>query len=431
MDCFRITGGRPLHGEVQASGSKNAGLPLLAACLLGEGDWAFQRVPRLRDIDTMRLLLSRLGAQSCHGEREDQVLLQVPESPQAEAPYDIVRRMRASIAVLGPLLARVGEAVVPLPGGCVLGTRPIDLHLRGMEALGAEVQLSHGVVRAVAPPKGLRGGKVNLLGAFGSTVLGTINVLCAATLARGSSRLEGAACEPEVVAVGEFLRAAGAKISGLGTTVLEVEGVSGLKPPPQPWQLPADRIESGTLLLAAAMTSGKVRVTECLPQELASLLDLLAQAGLPATVGSDWMELDARGKRPQAVNLETAAYPGFATDLQAQWLAVATQAEGVSTVTEGVYPERFMHVPELLRLGAVIERDGASARVHGPAALSGAPVLASDLRASAALVLAALAAEGETLVRRVYHLDRGYQRLEEKLRPLGAEVRREVDEERP
>jgi UDP-N-acetylglucosamine 1-carboxyvinyltransferase len=431
VDCFRITGGRPLEGEVRASGSKNAGLPLLAACLLGEGDWAFSRVPRLKDIDTMRLLLGRLGAGSCHGEDPDQVLLQVPATLETEAPYDIVRRMRASIAVLGPLLARVGQAVVPLPGGCVLGTRPIDIHLRGMEALGAEVELQHGVVHAQAPAGGLRGAKVNLLGPFGSTVLGTVNVMCAASLARGSSRLEGAACEPEVLAVGEFLQAAGAKISGLGTAVIEIEGVSALKPPSNPWQLPSDRIESGTLLLAAAMTSGRVRVTDCLPQELKALLDLLEQAGLPATTGVDWMELDARGKRPQAVDVQTAAYPGFATDLQAQWLAVATQAEGISTVCEGVYPERFMHVPELLRLGAKIERDGASARVHGPSALSGAPVLASDLRASAALVLAGLAAEGETLVRRVYHLDRGYQQLEEKLTPLGAEVRREVDEERP
>jgi len=415
---------------VRASGSKNAGLPLLAACLLGEGDWRFRRVPRLRDIDTMRLLLSRLGLPSCHGDHEDEVLVQVPARPGSEAPYDIVRRMRASIAVLGPLLARVGKAVVPLPGGCVLGTRPIDLHLRGMEALGAEVRLEHGVVHATAPSGGLRGARMDLRGPFGSTVLGSINVLCAAVLAKGESRIEGAATEPEVVAVGRFLQAAGAKIEGLGSNCLEIQGVAALKPPEQAWELPADRIESGTLLLAAAMTQGNVQVDGCLPGELLALQEALTEAGLLVTSGNDWIALDARGKRPQAVSLQTAAYPGFATDLQAQWLAVATQAEGISTIQEQVYPERFMHVPELQRLGADIRREGAVAQVHGPSPLSGAPVLASDLRASAALVLAGLAAEGETVVRRVYHLDRGYQDLEGKLRQLGGDVRREVDEER-
>lgn len=429
MDCFRIEGGRPIAGAIAASGSKNAGLPLLAATLLAPGSWRLRRVPQLRDLDTMVELLERLGAET---ERcGEAIAVEVPTRTSVEAPYDIVRRMRASIAVLGPLLAREERAVVPLPGGCVLGTRPIDLHLRGMEALGAVVRLEHGTVHAVAPPGGLRGAHMDLSGPFGSTVLGTINVLCAAVLAKGSSCIDGAAVEPEVVAVGRFLQAAGARIDGLGSSRVEVEGVPALTPPTAPWELPADRIESGTLLLAAAITGGEVRVEACIPEELAALTSALERAGLPTTAGPDWLALDARGRRPQAIDLETAAYPGFATDLQAQWLALATQAEGVSRITEGIYPERFMHVPELQRLGAEIRREGATAEVHGPASLSGAPVLASDLRASAALVLAGLAAEGETIVRRVYHLDRGYEGMERKLAQLGAAVHREVDEARP
>lgn len=444
-------------GEVQAAGSKNAALPLLAAALLAEGETRLLRLPRLADVGTMGALLRGLGVEieesaartrADRVEREREVggaeaaVAAPPEREQprtwqlraradgpTEAPYEIVRRMRASICVLGPLLARRGQARVPLPGGCVFGPRPVDLHVRGMEALGATIRLEHGMLDARAPLGGLRGARVPLRSAFGSTVLGTANVMMAAALAHGETVIEGAAQEPEVIELARWLRAAGAKLAGEGSDEIRIEGVPALRPAPA-W-IPPDRIEAGTLLLAGAITRGQVRVGGARPQELEPLAAALRNSGVRVTSGPDWIEADARGAEPIATDVTTAPYPAFPTDLQAQWTAYATGLRGVTCVTDAIYPERFMHVPELQRMGAHVEREGNAARVHGPSALSAAPVIASDLRASAALVLAGLAARGVTTVRRVYHLDRGYERLERKLGALGARVERAPDEQRP
>ena len=414
-------------GAVAASGSKNATLPLLAAGLLLDGQARLAPVPELRDIDTILELLSELGVQV---ERKGNVIThEVVDASVTAAPYDIVRRMRASICVLGPLLAKRGAAKVPLPGGCVFGLRPVDLHVRGLQALGAEITQEFGCLIGKAPRGGLRGAVIDLRSAFGSTVLGTVNVMLAASLATGTSVIRSAAREPEVVEVANYLQACGAQIEGAGGERIEIQGVDGLTA--VPWQLPADRIETGTLLLAGAITRGKVRVDACRPLELQNLLQRMTASGLKITTGSDWIEVDARHGELRSSDCETAPFPGFPTDLQAQWMAYSTQVPGASRITEKVYPERFMHVPELQRLGAKLERVGQTTIVHGPCALMGAPVLASDLRASATLVLAGLVAEGETTVRRVYHLDRGYQRLEEKLCKLGASVRRVTDTNKP
>ncbi len=427
MDCFEVIGGTPLQGEVEVAGSKNGTLPLMAAALLSNESSQLDGVPALRDIHTLAELLSSLGLNTRFVAQSLQL---VPSGQDLwQAPYDLVRRMRASVCVLGPLLARTGHASVPLPGGCVLGVRPIDLHLRGMESLGAKVDLAEGCVLATAPKGGLPGGEVDLSGPRGSPVLGTANVLMAATLAKGESVLRGAACEPEIVVLIDFLNSAGAQIEGGGTATLRVQGVDeihGLK-----GNVPPDRIEAGTLLLAAAMTRGHVKLTRCPVPQLQALLDTLELAGVPLERGSDWVRVHAEGAIFRNPVIQTAPYPGYPTDLQAQWMAFATQAEGTTLIREGIYPERFLHAAELVRLGAQIEVSDGSARVHGPTRLSGAPVLASDLRASAALVLAGLVAEGKTVVKRVYHLDRGYERLEEKLSSLGASVRRVVDEMGP
>ncbi|MFK5955552.1 MAG: UDP-N-acetylglucosamine 1-carboxyvinyltransferase [Planctomycetota bacterium] len=426
MDCFEVRGGRRLEGSVNASGSKNASLPLMAASLLMEGPATFSPVPDLRDIDTMVLLLAELGMDI---QREgDQLQIYAADATKTEASYDIVRRMRASICVLGPLLARRGQARVPLPGGCVFGLRPVDLHVRGMRALGATVKQENGCLVATAPSSGLQGASIDLRSAFGSTVLGTINVMSAAVLARGESVIHSAAMEPEVVEVARYLRACGARIEGEGTESLRIQGVPSLNA--VPWQLPADRIEAGTLLIAGAITAGVVRVNRCRPQELRSLTIALERTGLTPTQGEDWIQVDARGIRLRNIQLETGTFPGFPTDLQAQWLALATQMSGVGSMRERIYPERFMHVPELQRLGAQMQRLGDTVQVEGGIALMAAPVLASDLRASACLVLAGLVAEGTTTVRRVYHLDRGYVALEKKLQQLGGEVVRRPDDEK-
>ncbi len=427
MDCFEVIGGTPLRGEVGVAGSKNGTLPLMAAALLSNEASILSGIPGLRDIHTLADLLSSLGLETHF---EAQTLRLEPSGQNLwEAPYDLVRRMRASVCVLGPLLARTGHASVPLPGGCVLGVRPIDLHLRGMEALGASVELTEGCVLATAPSGGLPGGSVDLSGPRGSTVLGTANVLMAATLARGESVLHGAACEPEIAVLVDFLNAAGARIEGRGTSVLRIQGVTSLAG--LHGRVPADRIEAGTLLLAAAMTRGTVRLTNCPVSQLTALLDSMEAAGVPLTRGENWASVEAQNATFRNRVIQTAPYPGYATDLQAQWMAFATQAEGTTFIREGIYPERFLHAAELVRLGAKIEVANGSARVFGPTPLSGAPVIASDLRASAALVMAGLVAEGKTVVRRVYHLDRGYERLEEKLSSLGAKVRRVVDEMGP
>ncbi|RMH03958.1 MAG: UDP-N-acetylglucosamine 1-carboxyvinyltransferase [Planctomycetota bacterium] len=428
MDCFRIEGGRRLEGRTRVSGSKNASLPLLAAALLVDGTVRLRGVPRLRDTDTLLELLAGLGVRWRRSGARDLRLEADPGGP-TEAPYAVVRRMRASVCVLGPLLARRGRARVALPGGCVLGPRPIDLHLRGMEALGAEVRIEHGTIVAEAPAGGLRGARVRLAGERGTTVLGTINVLFAACIARGRTVLEAAAQEPEVVAVGEFLNACGARIEGLGGPTLEVEGVEGLGGAET--VVPPDRIEAGTLLLAGAISGGRVRVEGCRPAECGPLLSLLAASGVEVAVGPDWFECRPWRRPPRAQGLVTRPYPGFPTDLQAQWMAFSCRCAGVARIREGVYPERFVHAAELVRMGARIQIGEGEARVEGPVRLQGAEVLASDLRASAALVLAALAAEGTTVVRRVYHLDRGYERLEEKLNALGAAVTRRPDPDAP
>jgi UDP-N-acetylglucosamine 1-carboxyvinyltransferase len=444
---------------VPAAGSKNAALPILAAALLCEGETRLLRLPDLQDIATMRSLLAALGgefdaeggltADAKTGAEQDAELeaggsvtvrtrrrappagwgLRFAAQGPTEAPYEIVRRMRASICVLGPLLARRGRARVPLPGGCVFGPRPVDLHVRGMEALGARVTLDHGVLDAEAPPGGLRGARVPLRSAFGSTVLGTANVLMAATLARGETVIEGAAKEPEVIGLARWLRACGAIIEGEGTDEIRVQGVAGLNAVPV--QIPPDRIETGTLLLAAAMTRGRVRVTGVRCSELAPLVRALRESGVPVHEGEDWIEVDARGANPAPTDLTTEPFPGFPTDLQAQWTAYATTVHGVSRITDAIYPERFMHVPELQRMGANISREGNAALVEGPSPLAAAPVVASDLRASAALVMAGLVASGTTIVRRVYHLDRGYEALERKLSLLGGRVERTLDTQKP
>ncbi len=419
----------PLRGEVEAAGSKNACLPLLAAGLLVEGTARFTRVPRLRDVSTLVELLTALGGAVTRDADAGALEVATPEDGPTDAPYEIVRRMRASVCVLGPLLARRGLARVPLPGGCVFGPRPVDLHVRGMEALGAEVRLEHGVLHAQAPPGGLRGGRVDLAGPRGPTVLGTANVLMAAVLARGETEIRGAAREPEVVALARWLRACGARVEGEGGDVLRVQGVAGLRA--APCAMPPDRIETGTLLLAGALTRGRVRVRGAAPDELGALLDRLEADGCRVVRDDDGVAVDARDAAPRGGEVVTAPHPGFPTDLQAQWTAYATRSEGETWVRDPIYPERFQHAAELVRLGADLELGAGAVRVRGPVRLTGAPVLASDLRASAALVLAGLVAEGTTVVRRIYHLDRGYEALEHKLGRLGARVVRTVDDQAP
>lgn len=427
MDSFKIIGGQPLKGTVTISGSKNACLPMLAATLLLDGQGTLDNVPQLGDVDTILLLLQELGlevSQDC-----DQLRYEVIDQSIVEAPYDIVRRMRASICVLGPLLARRQAAVVSLPGGCVFGDRPIDLHLMGLRALGAEINMVHGSLVASVPGGKLRGTEIDLGSEFGSTVLGTMNVMMAACLASGQTKIINAAREPEVVELIHFLNHCGAKISGAGTSQLIIDGVDRLSA--GDYEIPADRIEAATLLIAGAITQGDVTITHCIPQQLTAVSNALQRCGFNLDIGDSTIRINASSADVVAHSIETAPYPGFPTDVQAQWMALCTQIGGNSRLVDHVYPERFMHVSELQRLGANIQRNANQVVVHGPTRLSGAEVMASDLRASAALVLAALVASGETTIRRVYHLDRGYQKLEEKLRLLGANVQRVVDETSP
>jgi UDP-N-acetylglucosamine 1-carboxyvinyltransferase len=421
MDKIVVEGGVPLKGRVAVSGAKNAALPAIAAALLAEGDHVVRNVPDLADVRTLGRLLGHMGCQIERGagDRRSAIAVRVPRTVKPEAPYDLVRTMRASVVVLGPLLARWGEARVSLPGGCAIGARPIDQHLKGLHALGAEIALEHGYVVARAPRGRLRGTTFVF---DGQTVTGTENVMMAATLAEGRTVLGNCAREPEVVDLAKALTGMGARIEGAGTAEMRIEGVERLRPLDH--AVIPDRIEAGTLLVAGALPGGDVVVEGCVPEHLEALLEKLREVGAavePAPGG-----LRVRGpKRPRPADLRTAPFPGFPTDMQAQMMVLLALADGSSVVTETVFENRFMHVLELRRLGADISVDGKVAVVKGVPALSGAPVMASDLRASAALVLAGLAAQGITEVRRVYHLDRGYERLEEKLAPLGARIRRE------
>jgi UDP-N-acetylglucosamine 1-carboxyvinyltransferase len=420
MDEIVIEGGVPLRGAVQVSGAKNAALPALAAALLAEGDHRVRNVPDLADVRTMGRLLAHMGCAVERGAGGDRhaVAVRVPAGVKAEAPYDLVKTMRASVVVLGPLLARWGKAKVSLPGGCAIGARPIDQHLKALSAMGAEISIAHGYVEASVPRGRLRGAEI----LFDTvTVTGTENALMAAALAEGQTVLRNCAREPEVVDLAEALCAMGARIEGAGRSEVHVEGVERLRPLEH--TVIPDRIEAGTLLVAGALTQGDVLVQGCEPAHLVALLEKLREAGAridPAEGG-----LRVRGDGPaRPVQIRTAPHPGFPTDMQAQVMVLLAVGQGSSVITETIFENRYMHVLELRRLGADITVDGKTALVKGVPRLSGAPVMASDLRASAALVLAGLVAQGTTEVQRVYHLDRGYERLEERLAPLGARIRR-------
>lgn len=423
MDLFRIQGGHTLNGSVTTGGAKNAALPIFAAALLTDQPCHIEGVPDLSDIRFMAKILRHLGAEVTQTGPHAWTIHAAQIHP--DAPYDLVRQMRASVCLLGPLVGRLRTANVSMPGGCVIGPRPIDLHIKGLSRLGCAIDVESGYLRVNG--KGLRGDYLYLGGRHGSTVTGTANMVMAAVLAPGTTRIESAACEPEIVDLCQMLVKMGARIHGIGSHYLKIEGVDALGGCHHT-VLP-DRIEAGTLLLAGAITNGDVTVTNVIPGHMRALLDAMELAGIHFEADPDQrcIRVLPRSGKLQSMEIITLPHPGFPTDLQAQMLAVMTLSEGLSVVTERVYPNRFMHVPELLRMGAQISMEGASAVIRGVKSLSGAPVMASDLRASAALVLAGLAAKGETLVQRIYHLDRGYERLEQKLQKLGAHVSRVSD----
>lgn len=418
MEKLRIEGGRRLNGEVNISGAKNSALPILAATLLANGVMRVGNLPHLHDITTMLELLGCMGVQVAINE-DMSVETDCSQLHSQVAPYDLVRTMRASILVLGPLLARYGQAEVSLPGGCAIGSRPVDLHLRGMEAMGAVVEVLDGYIKATVPNGRLKGANIFL---DTVTVTGTENILMAAVLADGTTTIENAAREPEVVDLINCLNAMGAKISGAGTNTLVIEGVPELHG--CSYEVLPDRIETGTFLVAAAVTGGKVKVKHTDPTIMEAVLRKLEEAGAKLTIGDDWIELDMQGKRPKAVNVRTAPHPAFPTDMQAQFMVLNAVAEGTGTIVETVFENRFMHAQELVRMGAEIAVEGNTAIVTGKAELHAAPVMATDLRASASLVIAALVAHGSTDVNRIYHIDRGYECIEEKLQQLGANIRR-------
>lgn len=433
MDTFVIQGGRRLSGRTRVNGSKNAALPLMAAALLTDQPVVLRDVPELADIRNMLRLLNELGCARVNDgdERKGVVALHAADTSCSHARYDIVRTMRASICVLGPMLARRGTARVSMPGGCSIGDRPVDLHLRGLAALGAEISMSAGDIIASSPKGGLRGATIFLGGPFGSTVLGTANVMSAACLARGTTVIESAACEPEIVDLASLLTSMGARISGAGSPRITIEGVRELGGADH--TVIPDRIEAGTLLMAAAITNGDMVLDNCPLDALLAVIDRLNAVGIDVTPvggGTDPLRTTVRvtcGRVLRPVEVTTQPHPGFPTDLQAQLMALLTLADGNSVITERIFPERFLHVAELSRMGARLFRQGPTVIISGVRALIGAPVMASDLRASAGLVLAGMAAEGTTVVNRVYHLDRGYERLEDRLCALGASIER-VDE---
>src|SRR5213594_3797510 len=416
MDKILIHGGHPLSGSIKVSGSKNSSLPILAATLLTREPCIVHRVPDLSDTHYMLQILIHLGAQV---ERASGTVTAAAEKVQSVAPYDVVRKMRASVCVLGPLLGRCKEATVSMPGGCVIGDRPIDLHLKGFEALGAAVRVEGGNIKVFAPK--LRGAVINLRGKFGPTVLGTDNVMMAAVLAEGTTVIEGAAQEPEVVDLANFLNKMGAKIEGAGTRRMIIEGVPELHGA-EHWVIP-DRIEAGTFLVAGAIAGKGVTIKRVEPEHVQAVTDALAQCGYAIDIQDGAISILPNGNAT-ALELATEPYPGFPTDMQAQMCALLSTNRGTSSVTENIFPQRYMHVAELKRMGANVQLEGATAVIEGVDSLLGAPVMASDLRASAALVLAGLKADGITEVSRVYHIDRGYEHLDEKLSELGAHIER-------
>ncbi len=418
MDKLLITGGKRLAGTLTVSGAKNAALPILAATLLSDTPVLIGNIPHLHDITTTMELLGCMGVQLSVDEKLN-IEVNSNTITKLEAPYELVRTMRSSILVLGPLLTRFGQADVSLPGGCAIGARPVDIHLNGLRKMGAEIKVENGYIHAKA--KRLKGCRLVLEQV---TVTGTENLLMAATLAEGTTIIENAAREPEVNDLAYFLNKLGAKITGIGTDVLQIEGVKRLGSEGLHYNVLPDRIEAGTYLVAAAMTRGKIRLNKVQPALLDAVLDKLSEAGAQITTGENWIELDMQGKRPKAVSIRTAPFPAFPTDMQAQFTAMNAIAEGVSTITETVFENRFMHVQEMQRMGANIKLESNTAICTGVEKLTAAPVMATDLRASASLVLAGLVSEGETLVDRIYHIDRGYDHIEEKLSQLGATIRR-------
>jgi len=417
MDKLVITGGNKLQGEVRISGAKNAALPIIAATLLADAPVTLTNIPHLHDVTTMLELLGGMGAQCTVGERMS-VEIDARNVTHAYAPYELVRTMRASILVLGPLLARHGKAVVSLPGGCAIGARPVNLHIAGMQAMGAEIEVEQGYIKATVKDR-LQGAHIVL---DTVSVTGTENLMMAAVLACGTTVLKNAAREPEVEDLANFLNQLGAKISGAGTDTITIEGVEQLGG--GEYRVLADRIVAGTYLTAAACTGGRIHIKDIQPAILESVTLKLQEAGATISMGENWIELDMHGKRPRAIDIRTAPYPAFPTDMQAQLMALNIGAEGTGTIIETIFENRFMHVLEMQRMGANIKLEGHTAICTGVEKLTGAQVMATDLRASASLVLAGLMAEGETVIDRIYHIDRGYECIEEKLSQLGAKIYR-------
>ncbi len=422
MDKLLITGGRPLEGEVRVSGAKNAALPIMCAALLTAKPLALSNVPKLADVSTAARLLGQMGVTVEPGD-DGRITLQAARIGKRVAPYEMVKTMRASVLVLGPLLARFGEASVSLPGGCAIGARPVNIHVAGLQAMGAEVHIENGYIRARAGR--LRGARIVM---DTVTVTGTENLMMAACLADGQTILENSAREPEIVDLAQFLIAMGAKITGHGTDTILVEGVERMHG--TQYEVLPDRIEAGTYLVAGAITGGRVRARNARAEHLDAVLGKLIEAGAEVIRGEGFVEVNMHGRRPSAVDIRTAPHPGFPTDMQAQFAALDTIAEGVGTIVETIFENRFMHLLEMRRMGAEIRLEGNTAIIKGVPKLTAAPVMATDLRASASLVIAGLVAEGTTDVERIYHIDRGYECIEEKLAGLGAQIRRMNDRER-
>jgi len=416
MNKLIIKGGVPLSGQVRVSGSKNAVLPILAGTLLADGPVIIRNVPHLHDVTTTMELLGRMGVLLTIGEKMS-IEVDPTSLENTFAPYELVKTMRASILVLGPLLARYGQAEVSLPGGCAIGARPVDMHLSGLEAMGADIDVEQGYIKARC--KRLKGARIVM---DQVTVTGTENLMMAASLADGTTVIENAAREPEVVDLADFINAMGGKIENAGTDMITIHGVENLQG--CDYSVLPDRIETGTYLVAAAITGGKVLIKHTDPRLLDAVLAKLEEAGASIDIGEDWIELDMEGRKPLAVNIRTAPYPGFPTDMQAQFCALNAIAEGTGSVTETVFENRFMHIQEIMRLGANVHLEGNTVIIQGVTGLNGAQVMATDLRASASLILAGLVAQGETVVDRIYHIDRGYDHIEEKLAGLGAQIQR-------